>query len=74
MKVGYVIFDGLEQVVEYIEGLKFSDEEISQLREMELFNEDFLTYLKNFKFSGDIYSVKEGTVVFPGEPFNYCCR
>lgn len=65
---GYVIFAGLEQVVEYIEGLKFSDEEISQLREMELFNEDFLTYLKNFKFSGDIYSVKEGTVVFPGEP------
>lgn len=65
---GYVIFAGLEQVVEYIQGLSFSEEEISQLRKMGLFNEEFLGYLSNFRFKGDIYSVKEGTVVFPGEP------
>lgn len=65
---GYVIVAGLEQVVEYIQNLSFDENEINQLRKMNLFNEDFLQYLKNFKFNGDIYAIPEGTVVFPNEP------
>ncbi|MGL5345877.1 MAG: nicotinate phosphoribosyltransferase [Peptostreptococcaceae bacterium] len=65
---GYAIFAGLEQVVEYIQGLVFSDEEIKSLKEMNIFKDEFLNYLKNFKFKGDVYSVPEGTVIFPYEP------
>jgi len=64
----YAIACGLEQVVDYILNLKFSDEDIEYLRSKKLFDEDFLKLLKDFKFTGDIYSVKEGTVVFPQEP------
>lgn len=65
---GYVIFAGLEQVVEYIMNLRFSEDDISSLREMGLFNEKFLEYLREFEFKGDVYSVLEGTVIFPNEP------
>ena len=65
---GYAIAAGLEQVIEYINNLHFSEEEIEFLRNKKTFSEDFLKYLAEFKFSGDIYAVKEGTPVFPNEP------
>lgn len=65
---GFAIAAGLEQVVNYIENLKFSDEDIEYLRSRKLFSEDFLEYLRAFKFTGDIWAVPEGTPVFPREP------
>lgn len=65
---GYAISAGLEQVIEYIENLHFSDEDISYLRSLGMFEEDFLEYLSNFHFSGDIYAIPEGSVMFPREP------
>lgn len=65
---GFVIAAGLEQVVEFIENLHFTDEDIEYLRSKNIFTERFLEYLRNFKYTGDIYAVPEGTVVFPGEP------
>jgi len=65
---GFAIAAGLEQIVEYIKNLHFSAEDIAYLRGRKLFNEDFLQYLANFKFTGDIWAVPEGTPVFPHEP------
>ena len=65
---GFAIAAGLEQVVEYIENLHFDKEDIDYLRTTGLFGEDFLEYLADFKFTGDIYAIPEGTVVFPREP------
>ncbi|MFG6383621.1 MAG: nicotinate phosphoribosyltransferase [Lachnospiraceae bacterium] len=65
---GYAICAGLEQIIDYIENLHFSKEDISYLRELEIFEEDFLEYLSTFRFSGDIYAIPEGTVIFPREP------
>ena len=65
---GVAIAAGLEQVIDYIENLHFSDEDIAYLRGRNLFSEDFLTYLKNFRFTGDIWAVPEGTPIFPREP------
>ena len=65
---GYAVTAGLAQVIDYISGLTFSDEDIAYLRSTCTFNESFLEYLKNFRFSGNINAVPEGTVVFPGEP------
>ena len=65
---GFAITAGLEQVVEYIENLHFDKEDIDYLRTTGLFGEDFLEYLADFKFTGDIYAIPEGTVVFPREP------
>ena len=65
---GYAITAGLEQIVEYIEDLKFTDEDIEFLRAKGCFSEEFLEYLRGFKFTGDIWAIPEGTVVFPGEP------
>lgn len=65
---GYVIFSGLEQVIDYINNLKFNEVDISFLRTTNKFTEEFLDYLSNFKFTGDIWAVPEGTVVFPNEP------
>lgn len=64
----FCIAAGLEQAVEYVENLRFSDEDIDYLRSTKAFNEDFLQYLKGFKFTGSIKAVPEGTVVFPYEP------
>lgn len=64
----YSIVAGLEQVIDYIENLHFSDEDIDFLRTKEIFHEEFLEYLRNFKFECDVWAIKEGTVVFPQEP------
>lgn len=65
---GYAIAAGLDQLIEYIEGLHFDKEDVDYLRTLKIFDEDFLEYLENFKFSGSIYSIPEGTVIFPREP------
>lgn len=65
---GYAIAAGLQQVIEYIENLRFTEEDISYLSGLHIFDDDFLQYLKEFRFSGDIYAIPEGTVVFPREP------
>ena len=65
---GFCIAAGLEQVVQYIQELHFSEEDIAYLRGREMFSEEFLEYLRNFKFTGDIWAIPEGTVVFPQEP------
>ncbi len=65
---GFAIFAGLKQIIDFIENLQFSEEDISYLKERNMFSDDFLEYLRNFKFTGDIWAVPEGTVVFPGEP------
>ncbi|MDO4746021.1 MAG: nicotinate phosphoribosyltransferase [Bacillota bacterium] len=65
---GYAIFAGLEQVIEYLKGLEFTDEDIEYLRKKKLFNEEFLEYLKNFEFKCDVWAVPEGSIVFPHEP------
>ncbi len=65
---GYAIACGLEQVIDYIKNLSFSYDDIDYLRNLNLFDEDFLNYLAGFHFTGDIYAVPEGSVVFPYEP------
>lgn len=65
---GFSIFAGLEQIIEYIENLHFSEEDIDYLRQQKLFSEGFLKYLSEFKFKGDVYSFPEGTIMYPNEP------
>ncbi len=65
---GFAIFAGLEQLVEYLENLSFSEEDIEYLREQGQFSNAFLEYLANFEFACDIWAPKEGTPIFPGEP------
>lgn len=65
---GFAICAGLEQVIEYIENLRFTDADIEYLRGLSIFEEDFLEYLRSFHFTGDIYAIPEGTVIFPREP------
>ena len=65
---GYAIAAGLEQVIDYIKNLRFSTEDIAYLKSLGIFEDAFLEYLKDFRFSGDIYAIPEGTVVFPREP------
>lgn len=64
----FAIAAGLEQMIEYIENLRFTEEDIEYLRSLDMFQEDFLDYLSTFHFTGDIYGIPEGTVVFPREP------
>lgn len=66
--ITYSIAAGLEQAMDYLLGWRFDEEDIEYLRSLRLFDEDFLVYLKDMKFTGDVYAVKEGTPVFPGEP------
>ena len=68
MDSGYSIMAGLEQVIQYIKNLKFEPEDIAYLAGLGIFSEDFLDYLKNFRFTGDIYAIPEGSVMFPREP------
>ena len=65
---GYAICAGLEQIIDYVKNLTFTDEDISYLKSLNKFSNEFLDYLKNFKFSGSIWAIPEGTVVFPNEP------
>ena len=65
---GFAIACGLEQVIDYIENLHFSNEDIAFLKNKAMFSDGFLEFLKDFRFTGDIYAVPEGTVVFPNEP------
>lgn len=67
-KGGYAIMAGLEQVIEYINELSFDDSEIKLLENKKLFSNEFLNYLRNFKFSSDVFAVEEGTPIFPQEP------
>ena len=67
-KGGYTIVCGIEQLVEYIENLKFSESDLDYLKTLNLFSDKFLDFLRDFKFTGDIYTVEEGTVMFPNEP------
>ncbi len=64
----YAITAGLEQVIDYIKNLSFSYDDIDYLRSLNMFDEDFLDYLASYHFSGDIYAIPEGSVVFPKEP------
>lgn len=68
MDGGYAISAGLEQVIEYIDNLHFTEDDINYLASLKIFEDDFLDYLKNFKFTGDIYAIPEGSVMFPREP------
>jgi nicotinate phosphoribosyltransferase len=65
---GFAVMAGLEQAVDYIKNLRFTEEDAVYLKDTGTFADDFLDYLKTFKFTGDIYAVAEGTVVFPNEP------
>ncbi|MGI5959053.1 MAG: nicotinate phosphoribosyltransferase [Massiliimalia sp.] len=65
---GFAICAGLEQVIKYIENLHFDEEDIEFLRSKGIFDKEFLEYLKDFHFTGDIYAIPEGTPIFPGEP------
>ena len=66
--ITYSLACGLEQAIDYIINLKFGEEELSYLKSLGIFQDEFLDYLKDFRFTGDVYAVPEGTVVFPGEP------
>ena len=65
---GFAVCAGLEQLVQYIQNLHFDEEDIAFLRDKHLFSEDFLNYLRDFRFTGDIWAVPEGTPIFPREP------
>ncbi len=67
-KGGYSIMAGLEQVIEYIKNLNFSYDDVDYFRKLGIFSEDFLQYLSGFHFSGSIYAIPEGTIIFPKEP------
>ncbi|MCL2822048.1 MAG: nicotinate phosphoribosyltransferase [Firmicutes bacterium] len=67
-EINYAVFAGLAQAISYIKDLKFEQEDIDYLRSLNKFDEEFLNYLKNFKFSGDIFSAEEGEIVFPYQP------
>ncbi|MBR5742745.1 MAG: nicotinate phosphoribosyltransferase, partial [Clostridia bacterium] len=65
---GFAIFAGLEQVITYIENLRFSEEDIAYLSSKKIFSPAFLEYLRHFRFTCDVWSMPEGSVIFPGEP------
>ena len=65
---GYAICAGLEQVIEYIRDLHFAPDDIDYLKSLKIFDTDFLEYLRGFHFTGDIYAIPEGTIIFPREP------
>ena len=65
---GFAVMCGLEQAINYIKKLSFTDEDIAYLRDKKIFSEKFLDYLRNFKFSCDVWAIHEGTPVFPNEP------
>ncbi len=70
---GFAVFAGLEQIVEYIENIHFEEEDIEYFRSLNIFSDDFLEYLKTYRFSGDVYAFPEGTVMYPEEPVITVC-
>ncbi len=64
---GFSVFAGIEELINLLTSFKFSDDDINFLREQKIFEEDFLAYLKDFHFSGDLYSFEEGSIIFPNE-------
>ena len=64
----YAVMAGLEQLIDYIKNLHFDENSLDYLRSLGIFDEEFMTALRDFKFHGDIFAVPEGTIVFPGEP------
>ena len=66
---GFAIFAGLEQIIEYVENMHFDESDIEYFRAQNIFSEEFLNYLSNFHFHGDIYAFPEGTIMYPNEPF-----
>ncbi len=66
--MNYVVYAGLDQAIDYIENLHFSKDDIEYLRSLEIFHPDFLKALNDFRFTGDLYSVREGDLVYPQEP------
>ena len=67
-ELSYAVAAGLEQAIDYIKNIQFSEDDIDYLRGLNCFDEEFLAELRKFKFTGDIYAVKEGTIIFPYEP------
>jgi len=65
---GYAIVAGLEQIIEFIENLHFDNEDLEYLKSLNKFDDEFIEYLRNFKFTGDVWAIPEGTPVFPYEP------
>lgn len=65
---GYTIIAGIDQIIDYIENLRFTEEDLRYLKSLNLLGDDFLHYLKDFRFTGEIYAVEEGTLLFPNEP------
>lgn len=65
---GFAVFAGLEQIINFIKDFSFSKDDIKYLEERNIFSKKFIDYLSNFKFTGDIWAIQEGTVVFPNEP------
>lgn len=66
--ITYSVTAGLEQVIDYLKNLKFTQSDIEYLKGLNLFDKDFLKHLESFRFTGDVFAMPEGTVVFPGEP------
>ena len=67
-KGGFAVCAGLDQLIDYIQDLHFDEADIDYLRSKNLFSEEFLDYLRNFHFTGDIWAIPEGTPIFPREP------
>ena len=65
---GFAIMAGVEQLIEYLKNLRFSNDDIEYFRSRNMFSEGFLDYLKNFDFECDVWAIPEGTPIFPGEP------
>ena len=65
---GFSVFAGIETLLDTITNFRFSEDDIEYLKEQKIFEQGFLDYLKDFKFTGDLYSMAEGTVIFPQEP------
>ena len=65
---GYTIFTGIEELIDKLEGLSFSSEDIDYLSSLGIFDNGFLEYLRSYRFHGDVYAFEEGTPAFPGEP------
>lgn len=65
---GYAIYAGLKQIIDYIKELHFDEDDIAYLKSQGLFDEDFLDYLRNFTFTGSVWSFDEGEIMYPNEP------